>query len=96
MSRMTTGQLPPESDYRHELQQKLRKQQQRIAELEQLLACEKTALEDEKAEHALTRAENQRLREKAKVFIDLYRESVHAKYWPEALKQLATVVETDP
>ena len=35
----------------------------RIAELEQLLACEKNALDDEKAEHALTRAKNQRLRD---------------------------------
>lgn len=34
----------------------------KIVELEQLLACEKTALDDEKAEHELTRAENHRLR----------------------------------
>jgi|GEM_PF-5717403 len=42
---------------------KIREYEKRIVELEQLLACEKTALEDEKAAHALTRAENQRLRE---------------------------------
>ena len=44
----------------------------RIADLEQLLACEKTALDDEKAEHALTGAENQRLRE----IVDEQREAV--------------------
>ena len=37
--------------------------------------------------------ENQRLREKAKVFIALYCGSVHEKYWPNGLKELSAAAE---
>ena len=64
------------------------------AKLKQLLACEKTALDDEKAEHALTRAENQRLREAAEAVCISVRESGGSLsvVGTEALEELAVLL----
>ena len=49
--RMSTGALPPESDYRHELQMKLREQADHIAELECALAEEERKAHEELRAH---------------------------------------------